>query len=149
MQVTFRLILPLQTQFDLIISIDLTPMIRQCVIIFGCLAIGEFIASVTGIKLPASIIGMLLLTLLLKVGWVKVGWVKGISDFLVKNLPLFFVPPGVAIMLYLDVIKANFWSIVVASVVSTVLVLSLTGWTHQWLRKSSYFSGKTNDQTTA
>ncbi len=124
-------------------------MIKQCVIIFGCLAIGELLAQLTGIKLPGSIIGMLLLTLLLKLGWVKVAWVKGISDFLVKNLPLFFVPPGVAVMLYLDVIEANFWSIVVSSIVSTILVLSLTGWTHQWLRKSSYFSGKTNDRTTA
>jgi holin-like protein len=115
-------------------------------IIFGCLAIGEFIASTTGIKLPASIMGMLLLTLLLKLGWVKVAWVKGISDFLVKNLPLFFVPPGVAVMLYLDVIEANFWAIIVASIVSTIIVLSLTGWTHQTLRKSSYFSGKRTDR---
>lgn len=124
-------------------------MIKQCVIIFGCLAIGELIAGTTGIKLPASIIGMLLLTVLLKLGWVKVAWVKGISDFLVKNLPLFFVPPGVAIMLYLKVIDANFWSIVVASVASTIIVLSLTGWTHQALRKSSSFSGKRTDQPTA
>jgi len=117
-------------------------MIRQCVIIFGCLAIGELIAATTGIKLPASIIGMLLLTLLLKLGWVKVAWVKGISDFLVKNLPLFFVPPGVAVMLYLDVIEANFWSIVVASLASTIIVLALTGWTHQSLRKSKLFNSK-------
>jgi Putative effector of murein hydrolase LrgA len=118
------------------------------VIIFGCLAIGELIARTTGIKLPSSIIGMLLLTLLLKLGWVKVAWVKGISDFLVKNLPLFFVPPGVAVMLYLDVIEANFWSIVVASIGSTVIVLSLTGWTHQALRKSNLLSGKRTDQPT-
>lgn len=124
-------------------------MIRQYVIIFGCLAIGELITRTTGIKLPSSIIGMLLLTLLLKLGWVKVAWVKGISDFLVKNLPLFFVPPGVAVMLYLDVIKADFWSIVVASIGSTILVLSLTGWTHQALRKSNVFSGKRTDQPTA
>lgn len=124
-------------------------MIKQCVIIFGCLAIGELIARTTGIKLPSSIIGMLLLTLLLKLGWVKVAWVKGISDFLVKNLPLFFVPPGVAVMLYLDVIKADFWSIVVASVGSTIIVLSLTGWTHQALRKSNVFSGKRTDQPNA
>lgn len=122
-------------------------MIRQCVIIFGCLAIGELIASTTGIKLPASIIGMLLLTLLLKIGWVKVAWVKGISDFLVKNLPLFFVPPGVAVMLYLDLIGSNFWSILVASLASTILVLSVTGWTHQTLRKSNFFSGKRTGQS--
>ena len=114
-------------------------MIRQCVIIFGCLAAGELITAVTNIKLPASIIGMLLLSLLLKLGWIKVEWVKGISDFLVKNLPLFFVPPGVAVMLYLDVIEANFWSIIVASLGSTVIVLAFTGWTHQYLRKKSTF----------
>lgn len=123
-------------------------MIRQCVIIFGCLAVGELLVAITGIKLPASIIGMLLLTLLLKLGWVKVAWVKGISDFLVKNLPLFFIPPGVAVMLYLDVIEANFWSIMVSALGSTVIVLALTGWTHQLLRKSKYLNGKRSVQDT-
>lgn len=37
-------------------------MIRQCAILFGCLALGELIVYLTGIKLPSSIIGMLLLT---------------------------------------------------------------------------------------
>ena len=111
-------------------------MIRQCVIIFGCLAIGELIVSLTGIKLPASIIGMLLLTLLLKSGWVKISWVKSISDFLVKNMSFFFVPPVVAIMLYLDIIKASFWPIFVASSGSTIIVLILTGWTHQRFLKN-------------
>ena len=121
-------------------------MIRQCVIIFGCLAIGELMVTITGIKLPASIIGMLLLTLLLKLGWIKVAWVKGISDFLVKNLPLFFIPPGVAIMRYLDVIEANFWAILVASIGSTIVVLALTGWTHQILRKSKILNSKRSIQ---
>ena len=37
-------------------------MIRQCFIIFGCLAVGELIVWLTGITIPSSIIGMLLLT---------------------------------------------------------------------------------------
>ena len=61
-------------------------MIRQCFILFGCLAIGELIVYLTGIKLPASIIGMLSLTLLLKLKWIKLEWVQGLSDFLVANL---------------------------------------------------------------
>ena len=43
-------------------------MIRQCAILFGCLALGELIVFLTDIKLPSSIIGMLLLTLFLKLG---------------------------------------------------------------------------------
>lgn len=64
-------------------------MIRQCAILFGCLALGELIVWLTGIKLPSSIIGMLLLTLFLKLGWIKLHWVQGMSDFLVANLGFF------------------------------------------------------------
>jgi holin-like protein len=110
-------------------------MIRQCTILFGCLALGELFVYLTGVKLPACIIGMLLLTLFLKWGWVKLEWVRGISNFLVANLGFFFVPPGVALMLYFDLIRAQLVPIVVATVVSTVVVLVVTGWVHQWMRK--------------
>lgn len=110
-------------------------MVFQCAIIFGCLALGELIVWLTGIKLPSSIIGMLLLTLFLQMKWIKLRWVEGISNFLVKNLGFFFVPPGVALMLYLDVIKAQLIPIVVASVISMVVVFVVTGWIHQLVRK--------------
>ena len=111
-------------------------MIRQCAILFGCLALGELIVFFTGIKLPSSIIGMLLLTLFLG-NWVglKLHWVQGMSDFLVANLGFFFVPPGVALMLYFDVIASEFWPIVTASIISTLLVIVVTGWVHQLTRK--------------
>ena len=67
-------------------------MIRQCAILFGCLALGELIVFLTGIKLPSSIIGMLLLTLFLKLGWIKLHWVQGMSDFLVANLGILLYP---------------------------------------------------------
>ena len=114
-------------------------MIRQCTILFGCLALGELIVYLTGIKLPSSIIGMLLLTLFLQLGWVKLHWVQGLSDFLVANLGFFFVPSGVALMLYFDIIEAQFWPIVVSTLVSTVLVLVVTGWVHQLVRKYGLF----------
>lgn len=110
-------------------------MIRQCAILFGCLALGELIVYLTGIKLPSSIIGMLLLTLFLQLGWIKLHWVQGLSDFLVANLGFFFVPPGVALMLYFDLISAELIPIVVSVAVSTILVLLVTGWIHQITRK--------------
>ena len=112
-------------------------MIRQCAVLFGCLALGELVVYLTGVKLPSSIIGMLLLACFLKMGWVKLKWVQGLSDFLVANLGFFFVPSGVALMLYFDIIDAQFWRIVIASVVSTLLVLVVTGWVHQIIRRSN------------
>ena len=110
-------------------------MIRQCAILFGCLALGELVVYLTGVRLPSSIIGMLLLTLFLKLKWIKLEWVQGLCNFLVANLGFFFVPPGVALMLYFDIIQAHFWPILIASVVSTLLVLIVTGWVHQLNRK--------------
>ena len=120
-------------------------MIRQCFIIFGCLAIGELIVWLTGITIPSSIIGMLLLAALLQMKAIKEEWVKGMSDFLISNMGFFFVPPGVALMLYLDIIRAELVPIVVATVVSTVLVLIVTGWTHQCLKNERMKGGKGGD----
>ena len=35
------------------------------------------------------------------------------------------------IMLYFDIIKAEFWPIVISTAISTVIVLAVTGWVHQ------------------
>ena len=113
--------------------------LRAFVLIYACLYAGIFIASLLPVTIPGSIIGMLLLAAFLQAGWVKLRWVKGISDFLVSNMGFFFVPPGVALMLYFDVIAAEFWPIVTATVVSTVLVLVVTGHVHQWVRKHGVF----------
>ena len=110
-------------------------MFRQLAIIIGCLAVGEFITWLTGISVPSSIIGMLLLTFLLKVKVIKLEWVETISNFLVKNMGYFFVPPGVALMLYFDIIGKEIVPIVLATTLSTMLVLVVTGWTHIMTRK--------------
>lgn len=106
------------------------------------MAVGELIVWLTGLRLPSSIIGMLLLTLLLKLGWIKLEWVKGLTDFLIANLGFFFVPPGVALMLYFDIIQAQLLPIVTATVVSTVIVLVVTGQVHQIVRRHMPLSAK-------
>ena len=110
-------------------------LIRYFAIIFGCLALGELIVYLTGIHFPSSIIGMILLTLFLHLGWIKLHWVKAFSDMLISHLGLFFVPPSVAILAYFDLIAKNFWSISVAIVVSTIIVMVVTGHVYQFIRK--------------
>ena len=110
-------------------------MVKQCSILFGCLALGELVVWLTGAKLPSSIIGMIILAILLQAKVVQVDSLKGISDFLVSNFGFFFVPPGVALMLYIDTIVEEFIPIVVSVVVSTALVLIVTGQVHQIIRR--------------
>lgn len=111
-------------------------MARQFFIIVGCLALGEIVVWATGIHLPSSIIGMLLLTAFLRLGWVRKEWVSKLSEFLLANLGFFFVPPGVALILYGDIIMHDFLPIVAGTLVSTILVLVATGHMHQMVVKA-------------
>jgi holin-like protein len=113
-------------------------VILQCAIIFAFLALGELVVWLTDIPIPSSIIGMLLLTAALQFKIVKLHQVSGVADFLVKNLGFFFIPAGVAMISYFDVLRAQWFPIVVASAVSTVVVFAVTGQMHQLVRK--YFT---------
>jgi holin-like protein len=77
---------------------------------------------------------MLLMTFLLEKKLLKVEDVAPMCRFLVSNMGFFFVPPGVALMLYFDVIADSWLAITVATVVSTALVLLVTGRVHQLFR---------------
>lgn len=100
------------------------------------LAIGEFIVWITGIPVPSSIIGMVLLTISLKAGLVKPRHVEKLSNFLVHNLGFFFVPAGVGLMNCLGLIADQWIPIVGAAVGSTVVIIAVTGWTHSFMRKT-------------
>ena len=141
-------IVPLFAHFSVLLHaflgiVRIKYMFRQLAIIIGCLAVGEFVVWLTGVSVPSSIIGMLFLTTMLKTKVVRLEWVETTSSFLVKNMGFFFVPPGVALMLYFDVIRAELMPIVVATVVSTMLVLVTTGWVHALACKGmAYFKGR-------
>lgn len=109
-------------------------MILQCAVLFAFLALGELIVWLTGVRIPSSIIGMLLLTVALKLRAVRLMWVDRVSDFLVRNLGFFFVPAGVGLMRCLGLIKAEWLPIVVTAVVSTFVILAVTGRVHQIVR---------------
>lgn len=110
-------------------------LIRGLSVIFGFLAIGEIVVYLTGLRLPGSIIGMACLFVALQLKWVKAEWLTALVDTMMANLSLFLVPPCVAVMSYLDLVAKDFWSIAVATVISTFAVMFATGKTHELLRK--------------
>lgn len=110
-------------------------LIIQCAVIFTFLALGETLAWLTGIPVPGSIIGMLLLTAALQLRIIRLRHVSGVADFLVKNLGFFFVPAGVALIDHFDLLGREWLPIVGAAVISTIIVLGVTGQLHQIARK--------------
>ena len=118
------------------LTVILMNMIFQCGVLFAFLALGEFTVWLTDISVPSSIIGMLLLTLALQLKVVKLRHVEKTADFLVHNLGFFFVPAGVGLMSCLGLIAREWMPIAGATVVSTTVILVVTGHVHQFMRRS-------------
>ncbi len=111
-------------------------MIVQFGILLSFLAAGEFIVWLTGVNIPSSIIGMLLLTSALKGGIVKPYQIERLSNFLVHNLGFFFVPAGVGLMNCFGIISEQWLPILGASVGSTVIIIAVSGQVHSMVRRS-------------
>jgi holin-like protein len=77
---------------------------------------------------------MLLLALFLQLGWIKLAWVKGLSNLLIGNMGFFFIPPGVAVMLYFDLIKSEWLAITLSTIASIIVVMWITGWSYKATR---------------
>lgn len=110
-------------------------MIIQCGILFAFLALGELIVALTHIPIPSSIIGMLMLTAALNYKIIGIRRVEKITDLLIRNLGFFFVPAGVGLMQCLGLLKDALLPIVAATAVSTLVIIAVTGHTHQFIRR--------------
>lgn len=88
---------------------------------------GELIRYLFDLPVAGNIIGMLLLFVALKQKWVKLSVIKPASDKLLEFLVLFFIPYGVGLMVYFDLVKAYWLPMTIAVIASTLLTLYITG----------------------
>ena len=87
----------------------------------------EVLSKVIPLAIPASIYGLVIMLVLLCTRIVKLDHVEQTADFMVKIMPVMFVPPGVAMMVYWEIIRDNFFIIFFVNIVTTVLVMAVTG----------------------
>ncbi len=89
-----------------------------------------------GAPIPGNVAGMVILLLLLLTGYFKVEWVEEACELLLSHLALFFVPAGVGVMVYFDLVAAQWLPVCLSMVVSTFVVMAVTGWVEQKLEKT-------------
>jgi holin-like protein len=91
------------------------------------LAAGTLVADGARVPVPGSVLGMVMLTGALQLRWIRLAWVRPAADLLLRHMGLLFVPPGVAVMVHTELIRAEWLPIVAGSIVSTVVVLVVVG----------------------
>ncbi len=101
--------------------------LKQIVLIFLLSLIGELMHHFIPLPVPASIYGMVMLFLALCLGVIKLSDIEDVSSFLLDIMPMLFIPAGVGLISSWDILSQILIPLAVIILVSTVLVMGVSG----------------------
>lgn len=110
--------------------------IKQFSIILLFAFLGEILRAALPLPVPASIYGILLLFLALQRKWLAAGDIREAVAFLIQIMPILFVPPAVGLMEAWGVLRPDLGAYLLIVVVSTVMVILVTGRFTQFLLRA-------------
>ena len=89
--------------------------------------LGEILHEVLPFPIPASVYGLILMLLALVTGVIRLEHVREAAAFLIEIMPVMFIPAGVKLMTSWGVLQPVFVPVIVITVVSTIIVMAVTG----------------------
>lgn len=105
--------------------------LKQFSIIVTISFLGEVLNHLIPFPIPASIYGLVLMFLCLRFKIFPISAVKETSTFFIQIMPILFVAPTVSLVLATDYLKMYWWQFIVIAVISTFLVMAVSGWVTQ------------------
>ncbi len=109
--------------------------IRQFLIILAVSFLGEALHALLPLPIPGGIYGLLLLLLALCLKIVKPEQIRETSSFLLKIMPVLFVPACVGLIGAWDYLKPKLWAYLLILLISYFLVFAVSGFVAQKLGK--------------
>ena len=109
--------------------------VKQFLIILAFTLLGQLLAHVIPLPIPAAIYGFLLLFLALCTSLLKPEHIAETASFLISLLGLLFVAPAVNLLAYYKVIAPSLVPICVILLSTTVISFAVAGLVTQWLRR--------------
>lgn len=100
---------------------------KQLGIIFAVTCVGEILKYLIPFPVPASIYGLVIMLVLLLTRKVKLEQVQDVADFLIEIMPMMFIPAAVGLLVSWEQLKSMLVPVVVITIVSTVVVMGVTG----------------------
>ncbi|MDW2312976.1 CidA/LrgA family protein [Vibrio sp. 1075] len=118
--------------------LQLIQLLISLFLIMGALGIGITIQKFTGVSVPGSVIGMLVLFFSMTLGLVKVDLVKPGATLFIRYMILLFVPISVGLMQHFDMLLANALPIIASAVGGSLIVLVSLAWLLDYLLKEKH-----------
>lgn len=109
--------------------------LRQMLFILLFCFIGEALARLLPLPIPASIYGLLLLFIALMLGIVPLDAIKDVGNFLLTIMPVLFIAPAIRILNVWDLIQPYILPISLIIIVSTVVSFAASGLITQQMMK--------------
>lgn len=103
-----------------------TKLLHGLAILLALQWLSTEVIAFLGIPFPPPLLGMLILTALLCTGVIKENYIEDICTALIDKMALLFLPAGVSMILYLDVIKAELLPISLTVILSSIIILCST-----------------------
>ena len=100
---------------------------KQFGIILAVTFLGEVLKYLIPLPIPASIYGLVLMLVALCTGILKLDQVKDAATFLIEIMPMMFIPAGVGLLESWGVLKPILVPVIVILIVSTFLVMGVSG----------------------
>ncbi|MFE8103310.1 CidA/LrgA family protein [Brenneria goodwinii] len=116
--------------------------LRAFALIYLCLLAGNAISALLPIVIPGSIIGMLVLFALLASQILPSDWVRPGCHMFIRHMAMLFVPIGVGVMNYYDLLSQQFGPIVISCLVSTFFAMIVVGFSTQLMQKEHAIAGE-------
>jgi holin-like protein len=110
-------------------------MIGQIMILWVIFWLGNQFTNITGLPIPGTVFGMVLLFCLLLSGIVKLSYIQEAADFLLKHMLFFFIPVAVGLMDWGAVFYEHALVLTTALVIGAVLPFFTVGIITQLLHK--------------
>ncbi len=107
--------------------------IRQFLTILLFCFLGELLKYLIPLPIPTSIYGLILMLTALLSGILKVDQVDDTAVFLIDIMPVMFIPAGVGLLTSIEALRPNLAAIIVITILTTVLVMGITGITAQFV----------------
>lgn len=120
--------------------------IRQFGIILLISLVGELLHQWLPLPVPASIYGIILLFLCLEWKVVSLASVKEASSFLIEIMPVMFIPAAAGLMDSWPVIRTSWVSYGAITIISTVVVMAVSGRVVQAVMKLEKGRKKTGNE---
>jgi holin-like protein len=110
-------------------------MLEYFTLILACQLIGEFAVTTLNVPFPGPVAGMMLLFVFLLLKGAVPEHLGDVSNALLNNLSLLFVPAGVGVMAHFELLGTDVWPLSAALLSSTLFTLVVTALAMEFLNK--------------